>query len=536
LPILPPRNHGAKPGEAEINPRARLCNDNGGDNGKVGVVKRNFKEILLKNVCLLVVSTLNVLLSSSGAFAQAYAFIPNSGNDTVSVVDTSDDSVTATIELPEGSAPYAAAVLLDGSYAFIVNTGNNTVTVIDTSQITSQQDDLIEATISVGSAPRGIVVDPEGDYVYVTNYDSDTLSIINTGSYQVSTVDEVGDGPWGVLADPDGEHVYVVNNLDDSLTVISSNSTATVSDIGAGPVDIVHDEDRDLLYVTCADDDTLAVLEITYPDEDDDDDEITVSLESSIAVDLGPWGVALSPSNNYIYVSHATAGTVQIIDADDYDDRVSLTLDVDAGLRGIASAINGATMYVAGYETDTFYTIDMDTQTLGTSLSGFDTPVAMGQFIGGWPPDAPSGLEASDVDADSVLLEWDDNSWDESGFKIQRKDYDDDDDDYITVATVEENVTEYTNGGLSDEHSYTYRIVAYNEAGDSDPTDTVTITTETATGCFIGGVDRTARPRSGAYILSILGLLMTVIGHGLGSKRSGKVLTRLPARVTGRIK
>jgi YVTN family beta-propeller protein len=464
-----------------------------------------------------------VLLLTGNAFAQAYAFIPNSGDDTVSVVDISDDSVAATIDLPEGSTPYAAAVLLDGSYAFVVNTGSGTVTVIDTSQISSQSDDLIETTITVGNAPRGIVVDPDGDYVYVTNYDSDTLSIISTDNYQVSTVDDVGEGPWGVLADPDGDHVYVVNNLDDSLTVISTNSVTTVSDIGAGPIDIAHDEDRDLLYVTCADDDTLAVLNITYAD--DDDDEISVSIESSIAVDDGPWGVALSPSNYYIYVSHAAAGTVQIIDADDYDDTIGLSLDT--GLRGIASALNGDTMYVAGYETSTVYTIDMDTQTLGKTLSGFDAPVAMGQFIGGWPPDAPSDLEASDVDEDSATLEWDDNSWDESGFKIQRKGCDDDDGEFVTIATVEANITEYTNGGLSDEQCYAFRVLAYNEAGDSDPTGSVSITTETATSCFIGLVNRTERPRPGAFIISILGLLL--LGLGSNRSKSNEILKRVPA-------
>lgn len=460
-------------------------------------------------------SILTLLFFGHSAFAQAYAFIPNRGDDTVSIVDTSDNSVTATVHLPEGSGPYAAAVLLDGSYAFIVNTENGTVTVIDTTQISSGLDDLIETTVTVGSEPRGITVDPYGDYVYVTNYGSDTLSIIDTGSYQVSTVEDVGTGPWGVLADPDGDYIYVVNHLEDSLTVISTNSTTTVSDIGDGPVDLVHDENRDLLYVTCSEDDTLAVLDITYPDDDDDDDEIEVSMETSIDVDNGPWGVALSPSNDYIYISHASAGTVQIIDADDYDDMASLTMD--AGLRGIASALNGDTMYVAGYETDTVYTIDTDAQTLGTSLIGFDAPVAMGQFIGGWPPDAPSDLEASDVDEDSVDLAWYDNSWDESGFKIQRRKYDDDDDDFVTIATVDANVTEYTDGSLSDGDSYTYRVLACNEAGDSDPTDSVSITTEEATSCFIDLLHTTKRPRSAGCLLSIAGLLILGVG---GARRS----------------
>lgn len=438
----------------------------------------------MKTICPCLLITVTILLFSGRVFAQTYVFIPNSGDDSVVIFATSDNQVAATIDLPAGSRPYAAAVAPDGSYAFVVNTGNGTVTVVDTAQIANPED-VIETTINVGSEPRGVAVDPNSEYVYVTNYASDSLSIINTGNFQVNTIEDVGSGPWGVIADPDGEHIYVLNHLDDSLAVITTDSRVVVNDIGDGPVDLIIDDERDRIYATCTNDGTLAVLGIRYPD--DDDEEIVLTLLAPIAVDTGPWGVALTPSKDDLYVSHDAAGSVLIIDAEDTDDSISLS--VASGLRGIASAINGDTMYLAGEQTDIVYQIDLETQILGPELSGFSAPVAMGQFIGGWPPEAPSELRAKDVDEDSIKLEWTDNAWDEVGFKIQRKDSNDEDDDFITIARVGENVTAYKNGGLDDDHGYVYRVRAYNEAGDSAPAS-VHVTTDEEPYCFIGVVSR----------------------------------------------
>ena len=82
---------------------------------------------------------------------------------------------------------------------------------------------------------------------------------------------------------------------------------------------------------------------------------------------------------------------------------------------------------------------------------------------GGQPPAAPSNLRATPLDGSHIRLEWNDNSDNESGFKI----YDGD----SLVASVDTNVTVYTVGGLAPNSYHCYHVRAFNEFGDSGWTD-----------------------------------------------------------------
>jgi len=83
---------------------------------------------------------------------------------------------------------------------------------------------------------------------------------------------------------------------------------------------------------------------------------------------------------------------------------------------------------------------------------------------GGTPPAAPSALEATAVGSSQVDLDWTDNSGDESGFEIERS---------LDGAVFEfagntgEDVTDFSDSGLSSETTYWYRVFAYNASGDS---------------------------------------------------------------------
>ena len=79
-------------------------------------------------------------------------------------------------------------------------------------------------------------------------------------------------------------------------------------------------------------------------------------------------------------------------------------------------------------------------------------------------PAAPSALEAEAVSSYEMLLTWEDNSDNESGFKIQRKKSGG---EYTLVDIIGKDNTDYTDTGLAYETKYYYRIWAYNSVGDS---------------------------------------------------------------------
>jgi len=76
------------------------------------------------------------------------------------------------------------------------------------------------------------------------------------------------------------------------------------------------------------------------------------------------------------------------------------------------------------------------------------------------PPSAPTGLTATAASSSQINLNWTDNSNDETGFKIERKQGAGS--SYAEVTTVGANVTTYNDTGLSAATQYYYRVRAHN--------------------------------------------------------------------------
>ncbi len=91
--------------------------------------------------------------------------------------------------------------------------------------------------------------------------------------------------------------------------------------------------------------------------------------------------------------------------------------------------------------------------------------VATGTTLPPTPPAAPSNLAVSGATTNSLTLTWTDNSTDESGFNIER--LDPSSGTWVLIKTTSRNVTSYTNGRLAPGTTYTYRVYAFNSAGNS---------------------------------------------------------------------
>ncbi len=88
------------------------------------------------------------------------------------------------------------------------------------------------------------------------------------------------------------------------------------------------------------------------------------------------------------------------------------------------------------------------------------------------PPNAPSNLTATVVSSSEVDLFWKDNSDNEDGFKIERKVSGG---TYETVATVGADKITYRDSGLTKGVVYYYRVKAFNDKGDSDYSNEVSV-------------------------------------------------------------
>ena len=77
-------------------------------------------------------------------------------------------------------------------------------------------------------------------------------------------------------------------------------------------------------------------------------------------------------------------------------------------------------------------------------------------------PTAPTHFIVSSIDTHAAVFHWDDNSNNESGFKIYRGS--------TLVGVINEGTTVFMDSNLHHNTKYTYKIIAYNSIGDSNPT------------------------------------------------------------------
>ena len=91
------------------------------------------------------------------------------------------------------------------------------------------------------------------------------------------------------------------------------------------------------------------------------------------------------------------------------------------------------------------------------------------------PPAAPSALQATPLAAGQIQLDWADNSGNETGFAIERSANGTTGWQEIVLAI--ENTTTYQDTGLAPGTSYFYRVLTYNQNGNSGYSNTASATT-----------------------------------------------------------
>jgi YVTN family beta-propeller protein len=116
--------------------------------------KKIQKEYAIIKILEISIMAFLMLMSISGAVP--FAYITNAGSNTVSVIDTATNEVTATINLKTPHFPLEIAVIHSGTEVYLTNPIDNIVSVINT--LTNS----VIANVPVGAHPRGIAVTPDG--------------------------------------------------------------------------------------------------------------------------------------------------------------------------------------------------------------------------------------------------------------------------------------------------------------------------------------------------------------------------------------
>lgn len=198
------------------------------------------------------VNPLATAITSSGDFIYVASASAQVGGSTriISVVDTSTNTVSATIELDQSLSgrlylavhPTADILYVGASPSFnplatITSFDTNTLLPVDT------------ININVGSTVRDLAMHPSGQYIYVLS--NSALQVFNTSTNNVDNSIALNGG-YAIAVHPDGNTVYVSQYTSRLISVIDTNTntvTASVS-ISSYPTDLEVHPNGNSVYIT----------------------------------------------------------------------------------------------------------------------------------------------------------------------------------------------------------------------------------------------------------------------------------------------
>ncbi|HTV65777.1 MAG TPA: YncE family protein [Bryocella sp.] len=190
----------------------------------------------------------------------------NPAPGTISVVDGTNNTVTATVTVGYGPAIVFVNNVTNkiyvanscGNTASCDTTGNDsnvigTVTQIDGASLATQ-------TVNTGNGQVGMANNSVANQVYITNNTDNTLSIINGANLQVSTVN-VGTAPTDVEVNPATNTIITTNSGSNNVTFVNGTTLATTTvAVGNTPVEGWWNPVVNTAYVSNVGDQTVSVI------------------------------------------------------------------------------------------------------------------------------------------------------------------------------------------------------------------------------------------------------------------------------------
>ena len=126
----------------------------------------------------------------------------------------------------------APAYAVAQSYAYVADSGDNTVSGYSVNAATGALTPVPGSPFAAGLSPYSVTVDPTGKFVYVANYFDGTVSAYTINATTGALTSVPGSpfaaefGTTSVTVDPMDKFVYVANNPDNTVSAFTINATS----------------------------------------------------------------------------------------------------------------------------------------------------------------------------------------------------------------------------------------------------------------------------------------------------------------------
>jgi YVTN family beta-propeller protein len=326
-----------------------------------------------------VVATITAGVNPSGIAItpdNRFAYVTNNNNygiagqDTVTVLDLTTNTVVTTIHDASFQEPYRVSINPAGTKAYISNSNGTTITIIDIAT------NKVIGIITGFDGPSGMAITPNGLFGYVNNYggpggvgsgNGTTVNVVDLTTHTIiGPALTVGLAPAAVAMSPDGAFVYVINYTDGNpgtgtLSIIrtSDNSVILNAVTGfSGPFGIALTPNGKYAYITNFGSNNFAPFGTTASVVDVNNRTIVATINLGIQ----PAGIAVTPDGHFVYASNYNTlyagpgftnltpgqGTVNIINITT-NTVIPPIIAVGESPSNIAIAPNGEFAYVVNY-------------------------------------------------------------------------------------------------------------------------------------------------------------------------------------------
>ncbi|MEO8071918.1 MAG: carboxypeptidase regulatory-like domain-containing protein [Acidobacteriota bacterium] len=214
------------------------------------------------------------------------------------MINGADDTVAATVAV--GSFPGSIAVNPVTNKIYVVNVNDETVSIIDGTNNT------VAATIFDAGGPAPNDPDPE---TVAVNSVTNKIYVSNDGSVTVidgatNSTTNIAPGIFSghIAVNPITNKIYIVNQVNNVTVINGTDNSITTVATGTQPIDVAVNQATNKIYIANRNSSNVTVI-----------DGVNNSTTTTVAANSNPIAVAVNPISGKAYVANQSSSNVTVI-------------------------------------------------------------------------------------------------------------------------------------------------------------------------------------------------------------------------------